>query len=214
MKTLMPFPSRYMRSIANASFRDHCDLYRNDGYGWFLAGSTRCTVHHQIRAPSPGDPADASAAESDQVEIAIPIHFPMRIGDHVHAHGKRWTVGDGNFAETYASYLRLSCSRPTAATPRIWITLRRFNPDTQEWDSLSPQLVHVAWSKNQPDRLGGLTIRQFGWIFAPEDAETDLDVEQGDTFYYGGANATVQWVPPDPTERREATFFTNLGEGT
>jgi hypothetical protein len=43
----------------------------------------------------------------------------------------------------------------------------------------------------------------------------DLDVQQGDNFYMSGIgfNAIVEWVPPDPTERREAIFQVNTGEG-
>jgi hypothetical protein len=194
--------------------RDMADIYRNDGYGWVLAGQTRATIHHRLTPPSPGDPADANAANAEYVEIHVPASIPLRMGDRVHARGTRWTVGGGNFTESYGTFNRAIAARPISATPRIWLTIRRPNPSTGQDDVLPPQLVHVAWSKTQPDRVGGVALRHYGWIFAPEDMP-DLDVQQGDNFYMSGIgfNAIVEWVPPDPTERREAIFQVNTGEG-
>jgi hypothetical protein len=213
MKTLIAMPTRLMRGQANGSMRDMCDIYRDDGYGWEQKGRTRCLVHHLLKPPVSGDPMDANTATTETVGIGIPRSIPARVGDRIYARGHRWTVGDGNFSETYGSYLYVTCARPSAGVPRVWITIRRYNHNTQAWESLSPQLAQVAWSRNQPDRLGGVAVRQFGWIFAPEESATDLDIQQGDSFFFGGEDHTVQWVPPDPTERREAIFFTNTGEG-
>jgi hypothetical protein len=201
-----------MRGLANASMRDQCDIYRNDGYGWKLAGQSPCTIHHRITPPSPGDPADANAANAEYVEVHLPLRLPVRMGDRVHARGTRWTVGGGAMFESYGTFNRAVAARPISATPRVWLTLRRYNHTSQKEDLQAPQLVHVAWSKTQPDRVGGIALRQYGWIFAPEDMP-DLNVQQGDTFYLGGLNGVVQWVPPDPTERREAIFQVNVGEG-
>jgi hypothetical protein len=213
MKTLVAVPSRLLRGQANGMMQDFCEIYRNDGYGWDLKGQSRCNVHHLIKPPVPGDPVDASAASTETVVIMLPRKMEARIGDRVYAKGHRWTLGEGNFSETAASYLHTIGSRPTAATPRFWITIRRWDHTTQTPIILPPQLVQLAWSRNQPDRLGGIAIRQYGWIFSPEEATADLDVQQGDTFFYANLEHTVQWVPPDPTERREAIFWTNIGEG-
>ena len=210
--TINPFPARWMRAQASGSMRDQADIYRNDGYGWKLVGQTKCNIHHRITPPSPGDPADANAANAEFVEVHVPHSIPLRMGDRVHARGNRWSVGGGNFSETYGTFNRAIAARPISATPRIWLTLRRYDHATSAEVLVNPQLVHVAWSKTQPDRIGGIALRQYGWIFAPEGLP-DLDVQQGDTFYLGGANAVVQWVPPDPTERREAIFQIMTGEG-
>jgi hypothetical protein len=202
-----------MRGLANGSMREAADIYRNEGYGWMLVGQTKCTIHHRITPPVPGDPADANAANAEYVEIHLPVRIPVRIGDRVHARGKRWTVGGGDMDESYGTFNRAVAARPVAATPRIWITLRRMNYGTGMDEIIPPQLVQVAWAKTQPDRIGGEALRQYGWIFAPEELG-DLNIRQGDTFFYAGTTATVQWVPPDPTERREATFWMNVGEGT
>lgn len=214
MRAVMPMPTRLMRGMANATFQTKLELFRNDGYGWELFASTRCTVHHLLKPPATGDPFDSSAALSETVGIDMPRKIPARLGDRAFAAGKRWTIGDGNFEESYASYLHVVAARPTAATPRLWITIRRFNHISGVWDMLDPQLVQLAWSRNQPDRLGGVAIRQYGWLFAPEEAVADLDIQQGDSFWYADLDHIVQWVPPDPTERREAIFWTNIGEGT
>lgn len=214
MRTTNLFPARYMRGLATGSFRDLCEIRRNDGYGWKVVGSVRCNIHHRITPAIPADPTDASAANAEFVEIHHAESIPSRIGDRVLARGNRWTIGGGNFDETYSSYRRAMAARPIAATPRTWLVLRRWNSALEQFEPLPPQLVQVAWSKNQPDRLGGVAVRQFGWIFAPEEATADLDVQQGDTFYYGGREGLVTWVPPDPTERREAIFQMNIGEGT
>lgn len=214
MRTINPYPTRMMRALAQGTMRDRCEIHRNDGYGWALVGDVRCNIHHRLTPASPGDPQDASAANLEFVEAHIPRHIPLRIGDHVRCRGHQWTVGGGNMSETFGTFNRAMMARPIAATPLQWITLRRIDYSTGVEAMLPPQLVHVAWSKNQPDRLGGVAVRQFGWIFPPEDSLDQLDVRQGDTFYYGGVDATVQWVPPDPTERREAVFLTNIGEGT
>jgi hypothetical protein len=214
MKTINAYPMRYMRGQAISDFRDRAEIYRNDGYGWVLVGSVRCNIHHRLTPPVPADPTDATGANAEFVEIHLPLDVPVRIGDHIHARNRIWTIGGGNLTETYGTFKRASAARPIAATPLTWITLRRYNHSTNDWDLQAPQLVHVAWSRNQPDRLGGIAVRQFGFIFPPEDDTDSLNVQQGDTFYYGGVDATVQWVPPDPTERREAIFFANIGEGT
>ena len=212
-QTIMPIPARYMRGLANASFRDVIDIYHNAGYGWEHVGRTRGTVHHLLTPPVSGDPVDSSAALTQNATIDIPRSIPAKIGMRCQARGNLWVIGDGNFDETYASYLHLSVARPTAATPRVWLNFRRYNNSTGQWTILAPQLVQLAWSRNQPDRLGGVAIRQFGWIFSPEESTTDLDVQQGDTFFYDGRSHTVQWVPADSAQRREAIFWTNVGEG-
>ncbi len=212
--TINPFPSRFMRGLANASMRDMADILRNDGYGWALVGRSKCAIHHRITPPVPGDPSDASAANAEFVEIHLPAKLPIRVGDRVVARGNRWTVGGGDFSETYGTMSRAIASRPIAATPRVWLTIRRINHSLGYEELLPPQLVQVAWFKTQPDRIGAGALRQFGWIFAPEESPLDLDIQQGDTFFYGNTVMTVQWVPPDPTERREATFQANVGEGT
>jgi hypothetical protein len=211
--TILPIPMRWMRGQANSQLRDTVDIYRNDGYGWEHVSRCRGTVHHLLTPPAPGDPVDSSAALSQLATIDIPRHIASRIGDECRVRGKRWIVGDGNFDESYASLLHLSVARPTAATPRTWINIRRFNISTGLWTILAPQLVQISWSRNQPDRLGGVAIRQFGWVFSPEEITDPLDIEQGDTFYYDGRTHSVQWVPADSAGRREAIFWTNVGEG-
>ena len=156
---------------------------------------------------------DSSAALSQNATIDIPRSMPVKIGMRCHVRDQRWVVGDGNFDESYASYLHLSVARPTAATPRVWVNFRRYDNSTGNWTTLAPQLVQIAWSRNQPDRLGGVAIRQFGWLFSPEEVSADLDVEQGDTFFYDGRSHSVQWVPADSASRREAIFWTNVGKG-
>jgi hypothetical protein len=213
MRAINPWPTRLMQGLASASFRDMADIYRNDGYGWKQIGQVRCAIHHRITPSTPADPTDASAATVEFVEIHMDLSTPIRIGDRVHARGNVWTVGGGNLSETYASFKRAMAARPISAVGAQFITLRRWRHDIQDWEILPPQLVQVAWSRNQPDRLGGVAVRQFGWIFSPTGNE-QLDVQQGDSFFLGGVDAIVTWVPPDPTDRREAIFSTNIGEGT
>lgn len=213
MRTVNAFPSRLMQANAAGQFHDFCKVYRNDGYGRRLIGESRCSLHHRLTPPDPGDPADSSAASVEFAEIHFPIESPIMISDAVETRGHLWTVGGGNFSESYATYKRAMVGRPIAATPQTWITIRRFNHGTQAWQEQPPQLAHVAWQKSQPDRLGGISVRQQGYIFAP-DGYPNLDIQQGDSFFYSGRDAIVTWVTPDPSERREATFSMNIGEGS
>jgi hypothetical protein len=187
MLTINPFPARFMRGLAGASMRHQADIYRNDGYGWQLIAQSKCTIHHRVTPPVPGDPADANAANAEYVEVHLPLSIPVRIGDRIHALGERWTVGGGDLTESYRTFNRAVAARPTSATPRLWINFRRYNHTLGREEVRDPQLVHIAWSKTQPDRLGGIALRQYGWIFAPEGLP-DLDVQQGDTFYLNGMN--------------------------
>lgn len=211
--TLNPFPMRLMRGQANGQFHDQAEIWRNVGYGWELVGMTKVAIHHRLTPPIPGDPTDATAASLENVEIHAPREFPIFMGDHIKARGTQWTVGGGNLFESYGTFQRILAARPIAATPLTFITLRRWNPTTEVWQSLNPQLVHIAWQKSQPDRLGGVAIRRFGFVLPPEGGP-DLDIIQGDSFFYGGFEHVIQWVPPDPSERREAIFWTNTGEGS
>lgn len=212
MRTVNAFPRRFMQGVATGQFPDQCKVYRNDGYGRRLIGESRCAVHHRITPPDPADPADASAASIEFAEVHLDLRLPVMESDSIEVRGKRWTIGGGNFSETFRTYNRAMVGRPVAATPQQWITIRRYDQGTDTWTALSPQLAHVAWQRSQPDRLGGVSIRQYGFIFAPED-RANLDIQQGDSFYYAGRDALVQWVSPDPTERREAIFWMNTGEG-
>lgn len=213
MRTANFFPMRLMQANASGQFHSFCKVYRNDGYGRRLIGESRCNVHHRLTPPVPGDPSDASAASVEFAEIHFPIDAPIIISDTVEARGHLWTVGGGNFSEDYGTYKRAMVGRPIAGTPMTWITLRRYNNLSEEWEQRPPQLAHVAWQKSQPDRLGGISVRQQGYIFAP-DGHPSLDIQQGDTFYYSNREALVTWVTPDPSERREATFEMNRGEGS
>jgi len=213
MSTVNPFPFRMMQAFATGQFTDHAEIWGNDGYGWKLVGLSRCQIHHRLTPAVPADPMDSTAANVEYVEGHFPLAIPIRIGMRVKARGNQWTVGGGNFSESYRTFNRAMMARPIAASPLTWITLLRWNRTLEDWQELPPQLVHVAWSRNQPDRLGGISIRQFGWIFPPENG-ADLDIMQGDSFNLQGLNAVVQWVPPEPTDRREAIFQVNIGEGT
>jgi hypothetical protein len=214
MRTALAFPFQYMQGLAEGQFLDIAEVWTNrEGYGWELSGRVRANVHHRLTPPAPADPQDASAANLEFAEIHHSKDVPSKIGDRIKIRGQTWTVGDGNFFETYRTYTRVYAARPVSATPRQWIELRRYNTTTDDWELLPPQLVHVAWSKNQPDRLGGVAVRQYGWIFSPDDLPP-LDVKQGDSFYFSGSDAVVTWVPPEPTDRREAIFAVNIGEGT
>jgi hypothetical protein len=212
MKTLSPAPTRLMKAAANGAMRSACELWRNDGYGWKLISDMRCNVHHRTTPPIPGDPSDATAASVAFAEIHHATDIPSRNGDHIKVANQIWTVGGSNDSETFGTFIKVIAARPIAATPLTFINVRR--PNTSgSYDLLPPQLVHVAWAKSQPDRVGEDALRRFGAVFAPEGA-ADLDIRQGDSFAYGGMDAIVMWVPPDPTERREATFWVNQGSGT
>lgn len=214
MSAIIPMPFQYMQGLAESHFRDIAEIWTNrEGYGWELSGRVHVNVHHRLTPPAPADPQDASAANLEFCEIHHSKAFQTKIGDRIKVRGQTWTVGDGNFFETYRTYTRVYAARPVSATPRVWVTLRRWNSTTEQWVALSPQLVHVAWSKNQPDRLGGVAVRQYGWIFSPDDFPA-LDVQQGDSFFYSGSDALITWVAPEPTDRREAIFAVNIGEGT
>jgi hypothetical protein len=205
-----------MRGLAKADMREDAEIWRNDGYGWELLTPTKCSLRMRLNQPAAGDPTDASAASSEFMEIHLPTDSPVRIGDHVRvpALGFEWTVGLSNRDDSYQTFTRTYAARPIAATPRVWVTFVRFNHSTGNHEQQPPQLVQLAWSRNQPDRLGGVAVRQFGFLFSTEDAEDNLNIRQGDTFFYGGMSATVTWVPPDPTQRTEAIFSVNVGEGT
>ena len=213
MRTVNPFPFRFMKGAANGQLLQVGELWRNDGYGWKLIGDVRCNVHHRTTPPIPGDPSDASAASVAFAEIHLSTAIPIRNGDHVTVAGQQWTIGGSNDSEAYGTFIKAIAARPVAATPLQWINVRR--PDGNgDYALLPPQLVQVAWQKAQPDRLGDDSLRRFGFVFPPEGSEQNLDIQQGDSFEYGGYDAIVQWVPPDPTERREATFWINQGSGT
>jgi hypothetical protein len=199
-----------MRGIAHADMIDAGELWRNDGYGWEKLLDTKSSIRFRLNQPAPDDPVDASAAQVEFIEVHLPWNSPVRIGDQYHQDDLSWAIGLANKKDTYQTFVRCYATRPIAATALEWITPRRWNGTA--WVLLAPQLVQIAWNKNQPDRLGGVAVRQYGHILAPEGSP-DLDIEQGDTFYFYGLNANVTWVIPDPGQRREALFSTNVGEG-
>lgn len=199
-----------MRGLASSDMRDTGEIWRNDGYGWAKLMDTKASIRYRLNQPAPGDPQDANAAQAEFVEVHTPSGSPIRIGDQYRQDGFVWTIGLSNKSDTYGTYVRSYAARPIAATPRQWITLRRWIGTS--WQLQAPQLVQVAWDKNQPDRLGGVAIRQYGHLFAPEGM-VDLNIEQGDTFDYAGLSATITWVAPEQGSRREAVFSVNIGEG-
>lgn len=213
MRTINPIPTRLMRGTANATFRDLAEIWRNTGYGYEQVGLVRGSLHWPRNQPIPADPTDATAAQVEIMEFHHSVDIPTRIGDKIRSHGHEWVVGNGNFSDSHATFRKLMVARPIAATPRTYIQLRRWSTTLGDWEVLPPQQVQIAWSRNQPDRLGGVAVRQFGWIFAPEEAAVQLDVKQGDTFFYDGKNAVITWVPPDTAQRTEAIFSMNVGEG-
>lgn len=191
------------------------ELWRSDGYGWGKLTDTRASLRQRLNTPAPDDPVDASAAQAEFMEVHLPWDSPVRIGDQYREKApgtKIWSIGLVNNEDSYKTYNRCYAARPVAATPVEIITIRRFNQASNTWALHAPQFVQIAWSKNQPDRLGGVAVRQYGHLFAPE-GYTDLDIMQGDTFDLYGLNATVTWVVPDPGQRREALFSVNIGEG-
>lgn len=213
IKTISKYPAKYMRGLASGQLLATGELWRNDGYGYVKLIDTKATVRHRLNQAAPDDPTDATAAQSEFVEIHLPFSSPVRIGDRYKQGGRSWVVGLTNATDSYGTYVRCYASRPTAATPYVLLTLRRYNRTTNTWTMIPPQTVQLAWSRNQPDRLQGVAVRQYGFIFSPEGF-SDLDVKQGDTFFYNGLNGVVTWVAPDPGLRREALFSMNIGEGT
>jgi hypothetical protein len=215
MSTISTYPRRYMRGLAGGELRELGEIWRNDGYGYTKLIDTKANIRHRLNTPAPGDPTDATAAQAEFVEVHLPWNSPVRIGDRYKRKEdeKSWVIGLVNATDSYATFIRSYASRPIAATPYIIITLRRFNNTLNSWSLIPPQTMQMAWSRNQPDRLMGVAVRQYGFLFAPEGFP-DLDILQGDTFFYAGLTGTVTWVPPDPGLRREAIFSMNIGEGT
>jgi hypothetical protein len=214
VSTINPYPVLMMRGLASGDMHETGELWRNDGYGWELLIETKTNKRLRLNQPASGDPADASAANAEFMEVHLPYDTPARIGDYLKQDELRWLIGLTNKEDSFQTFTRCYATRPIAATPRSWVTFIRYDPSTGLYSPQSPQLVQVAWSKNQPDRLGGVSVRQYGWIFAVEEDPIGLNIRQGDTFAYGGMAAVVTWVPPDPTQRREAIFSVNIGEGT
>lgn len=206
------YPTKYMRGLAKADMPEIGEIWRNDGYGWGLLTATRASLRQRLNTPAPDDPVDASAAQAEFMEVHLPWDSIIRIGDQYRQDMKIWSIGLVNNEDSYKTYNRCYAARPVAATPIEIITIRRFDQATSQWFMLAPQAMQIAWSKNQPDRLGGVAVRQYGHIFAPEGYD-DLDIKQGDTFDLYGMSANVTWVVPDPGQRREAIFSVNIGEG-
>jgi len=201
-----------MRGLASGDLREDGAIWRDDGYGFTLLTVTKASVRHRLNQPAPDDPQEATAANAEFVEVHFPWDSPVRIGDKYVQDGRSWVIGLTNITDSYSTFARCYAARPIAATPRQWVSFRRYLQPEQQWIILAPQLVQLAWSKNQPDRLGGVAIRQYGYIFAPEDMPP-LDVQQGDTFYLDGMSAVVTWAAPSTGSRREALFAINVGEG-
>lgn len=211
--TINKYPSRFMQGLAEGQLLEAGEIWRNDGYGYAKLTDTKANIRHRLNTPAPGDPTDATAAQAEFVEVHLPLDSPVRIGDRYIQDVRSWVIGLTNKTDSFGTYVRTYASRPTAATPYVLITLRRYNRNTNSWSLIPVQTVQMAWSRNQPDRLMGVAVRQYGFIFAPENMP-DLDIQQGDTFFYGGNNGTITWVTPDPGLRREAVFSMNIGEGT
>jgi hypothetical protein len=210
---LNKYPSRFMEGLAEGQLTETGEIWRNDGYGYTKLMDVRTNIRHRLNQPAPGDPTDATAAQAEFVEVHFKIGTPVRIGDRYKQGGRSWVIGLANTTDSFGTYIRTYASRPIAATPYILISLRRFNRSTNTWSLLPVQTMQMAWSRNQPDRLMGVAVRQYGFLFAPENMP-DLDIQQGDTFFYNGLSGVVTWVPPDPGLRREAIFSMNIGEGT
>lgn len=208
-------PSRLMEADAEASLTATCAIDRSGAGAWTtLIASAPCSVRHSEREPAPEDVSEATSASAETVTVRLGHASPVRIGDRVRhlATGRTWTVGATNRTATYRSLTKARAARPTAATPRMSVVLRRYSQETRTWVARPAQEAHIVLSSSQPENAGGQGRVMQGWLFAPEDG-LPLDVQVGDTFLYAGVSARIEWVPPDPVLRREAVFTVNVGEG-
>lgn len=205
-------PSQFMRGIANAGLRELCSVERNDGSGWYdLHEETPCNIQHIDYRPQPADPADASTETGETVAIHLKKDLVVRIGDRVHLvidPIRKWVIGGGNQPENLSTFHIFRALRPTAATPWTNVVIYRFDPITQEYDELSSQIAQITLSTRVPVNVGESTYKG-GVMFGP-DSEPPLDIQIGDRFRYNGMTGYVTWVTPDPSERREATFYIDL----
>lgn len=205
-------PSKYLRGVANAGLRDVCVVERNDGNGWgVLHSETPCNIQHIDYRPQPADPADASAENGENVSLHFKRNLPVRTGDRAYVLSsptRKWVFGGGNMNETMATFQLVRAMRPTAATPWTKIVVYRISNPEDDPIALPDQIVQFVLSTRVPAQVGVSTYKG-GIMFGPEGLPP-LDIEIGDTFIYNEMRGYVTWVTPNPSERREATFYLDL----
>jgi hypothetical protein len=200
-----------LTSIQEREFSETCTISR---HGTVIATGVPCRIHSGRLFAEPGDPQDANMRATSEFGLTMPKTTDIAIGDTITARGGELILIAGEVMkhDTWATATRVWATRPKNTTPMVTITLWRYNPVIDDWETAGTHNVQVVYDRNQPQeppvrfspaassRLKG------GWLIG----DLTFNPKVGDRFTLEGYACTIREVYPLQPQHIEAKFSMDI----